>query len=254
MFPPGPANSTALTPVQRAERHARLRGYRGVWPPPPRPRIDTPEELKAVLDRLDRGELTANLVAAAGDHLMQFFRAIPPELFMRLAQRLLKIVLYEELGDPPVRAEDIPAPRVRVRAVQACVRPMLRVLEMVPKLQRLQGDPSPALAQLLQSLHAFFAPFGKGRMGEVAAKLMSMATSATNPETAVRAAAAAAELTVAAMSTLVNAKLGLERAAQAPDPAALAAAHASFKEIECRAAAELARRGAKGDTDGSVAG
>jgi len=254
MFPPGPANSTALLPVQRAEAAARRRGYAGVWPPPPRPRIDTPEELRAVLDRLDRGELTANLVAAAGEHLMEFFRALPPELFLQLAQRLIQIVLWEETPREQRIGTEAPAPRVRIRAVQACVKPMLHVLEMIPKLQRLQGDPSPVLAQLIQSVYAFLAPFGGGRMGQVAAKLLDMATRTVSPDNAVRAASAAAELTVAAMSTLVNAKLGLERAEVAPDAAALEAARVSFKEIDTQAAAELARRRPRGDADVVVTG
>jgi hypothetical protein len=231
----------SLAPVQVAEQHARRRGYRGAWPPPPRPRIDTAEELRAVLGRLERGELTAHLVAAAGDHLIDFFRQIAPDDFRTLAETLIRIVLYGEL--PPQSGpggwSEVPAPRVQIRAVQALVKPMLKVLELLPKLERLQGDPSPVLAHLLECLYAFMAPLGDGRMAQVAAHLLRLGRESGSADTAVRAASAAAELTVAAMTTVVNARLGLERAEKPLDEAARQQARASFAALRARARAQL---------------
>lgn len=231
------------SPLAKAETAARQHGYRFTWPPAPAPRVDTPDDLRAVLARLAAGELSAHLVTAAGRHLMEFFAAVPPETFQQVAQQLVHIVLWEETAaERPGRWREKPAARVRIRAVQAVLKPMLQVIGLLPKLERLRGDPSPVLAALLTSVYAFLGPLGGGRMGQIAAKLMEMAADSSSPDNAVRAAAAAADLTLAAMTTVINTRLGLEKAGGAPvDEAQLAQARAEFQSMLAQAEQKLAR-------------
>lgn len=207
------AQPPATEPRRLAELMARQNGYTGVFPPPPRPRIDSAADLERVLDRIAAGELSANNLAAAGDHIMRFFASVPASRYFALAERLIDIVLFDELPAQrkPAVADGTPAVRVRIRAVQAVLKPMLQVLELAPKLLRQRGAPSNMTVHLYQCVYAFMAPFGGEIMGRVANKLHDLATGSRSAENAVRAAQAAADLTVLALRTLVNASLGLEQ-------------------------------------------
>lgn len=238
---------------EKAEQLARRHGYRGVWPPPPRPRIDDAASLQAELDKLSAGELRSACVAAAGDHLAQFFAGLSPEHFRDFGRMLVRAILWDELPADERResgwgAAGAPTPRVQIRAVQAALKPMLQVIGLVPKLARLKGLPTAMLAHLLTCTHGFLAPFGGDVMPRVAARLFRLATAAASADTAVRAAGAAATLTLTTLETLVSSKLGLEQANAPVDDAALARARADFEAMAAQARADLARGRAAAQT------
>lgn len=242
----------SLSPVQQAEAKARAAGYVGTWPPPPRPRVTTAAELQAVLNRLDAGELSANVVASAGDHLIQFFGALDPEAFRLLGETLARIVLWHGLSDAERRGYDYAqvAPRVQIRAVQACLKPMLQVIDLIPKLARQQRSPSPLLAHLYRCVLAFLAPLGAERMGRIANVLVALATNPRAAETAVRAAQAASELVLKTLDVVATAQLGLERVEIELDADELQRARADLQAIEARAE-EKARRWRGGQNAGA---
>lgn len=226
-----------LSPRQQAEARARASGYVGVWPPPPRPRVTTAAELSAVLERLSAGELSANVVSAAGDHLIQFFAALDPEAFRLLGETLARVVLWHSLSDAERRGFDYAsvAPRVQIRAVQACIKPLLSVIELIPKLVRQQRNPSPLLAHLYRCVLAFLAPLGDEKMSRIANVLMALANNPRSAETAVRAAQAASTLVLKTLDVVATAQLGRERAAVAVDEEQLQRARDDLKVIESRA-------------------
>ena len=222
---------------QAAEQLARQQGYSGPFPPPPLPRVENIDELREVLARMDRGELSANVVRAATSHIMSFFRALEPARFQTVAETLIAIVLFED-EDLPAHIKpwvlrhkiEYPAPRVRIRALQGVLKPMLKMLEMLPKLMRQRGTPSESVAHLLKCIYAFMHPFRDGVMERVANKMLDMAIDpTTSAENAVRAGAAAAELVTGTLGTILSARLGVERAAEECDDELIERIRAEFE-------------------------
>ncbi|MDD4888352.1 MAG: hypothetical protein PHU85_00345 [Phycisphaerae bacterium] len=245
-------------PTALAEQKARSNGYAGVWPPPPRPRVETAQDLERVLAKLTAGELSAHNVAAAGAHLLDFFGALEPERFRQLGEHLRAIVLegdayWRAKNKVPPREDAIPAPRVRIRAVESILKPMLRVLQLAPEMARHRGAPAPLLAHLYRCVLAFVGVFGGGVMGQIADELMALATSGRSTDTNVRAAASATGLVVLAMETGLKGLAALGAAPEEIDAGTqerIRAAQAQFEAMSAKLDEKRARAAAPAPTEG----
>ena len=214
--------------------------------------MHTAAELEALLARMNTGELTASNVAAAGGHLLDFFQALEPEQFALLGNTLVRIALWDARdadGQPLLSAAqrglarytDV-RPRVKIRSVQSALRPMLRLLELAPKLARQRGGDA-LLAHLLRCTYAFLVPFQDGRMAQIARELLDLASSPHSAATAVRAATTALDLVTATVETILRGQV--ETRPEAPDDAGLAAAldkaRAQLIDLQARVQDKLRR-------------
>lgn len=206
-------------PADVAERKARAHGYTGAWPPPPRPAIRTAQDLERVLDNLSAGELASNNVAAVEHHLMSFFGALDPEAFRRLGEQLRAVVLNSE-AFWQAKTQSLlgaPAARVKIRAVQGLIKPLVRILKLAPEIEKQRGEPGPLLAHLYRCVVAFLGPMGDDTMAKLADALVKLALEGKSVENNVRAIATATDLVLMTMETAIGRKIA-PREVAADDP------------------------------------
>lgn len=135
--------------VINAERRARLAGYTGTFPPPPRPRVDTEADFQNLVNGVLAGDCRANLLWQVAVHAGEFFQALKPEYCGELAKTLV------DLAEDPLTPR-----RVRIRAIQAAVRPLISMVARARKLQRLPSGDKTLLTRLEENIKAFIVALG----------------------------------------------------------------------------------------------
>lgn len=226
---------------EQAEAAARASGYTGVWPPPPKPRVDGIEDFKRVLADVVGGDRRANLVSQLAVHAGRFFEQLPPERLRQMARTLIDTAH----GTGTAR-------RVRLAAVKAAIRPILGMIDRIKKLRHTRAIKGSMLAQLEESVGAFIDEFarvdpvsGQTELVRFAELLFTLATDNVSPAgrgDQVRAIDTATTLIMGMMDLIADAQAG-GRASAAPevDESQLAAARAQLKRIEAEIAGELRR-------------
>ena len=132
------------TSLAKAEEHARKAGYDGRFPPPAKPRVDTADEFTGLVGELLAGDRRANLLWQVAVHAGEFFHALQPDHCSQLATMLVTL------------AEDPATPRrVRIRAIQAAIRPLIALTARARKLQRVPAGDKTLLAELEGNIAAF---------------------------------------------------------------------------------------------------
>ncbi len=162
---------SAIPPAQRAEALARRNGFSGEWPPR-RVIITSVEDFAAACEVLQAGDSRAGLVKAVGCALIGIFGALRPADFRGFARSLLAIA-HDRKN----------APRTRLRAVEAAVRPLLDAVRLVDQLRQTDhGAGSMMSAHLKSLIVAFFdelGPSGYARFRDVLLELAQRSRGAT---------------------------------------------------------------------------
>lgn len=232
---------------------ARANGYRGEWPPKP-VTVRSETDLQRVLKDLDAGQLRAANVEAAARHITCYFGSMKPEDFRKLGELFLEIVLFDELSkERRDRFFQVPSVRVRLRAVQGILKPILEVLRLVPLLQKKHASETQELRNLLDHLcrcqYAFLSVFEGETMERVSAKLFQLAQG-TCADTALRAARTALSMISTALKALMETAAEIDKSErkQVTDKR-LAQVERELKQINARVAKKLsnAKRGPEED-------
>ena len=171
--------SERVPPKVWAEQTARARGYDGPWPPRRCPAPQDADDLKAVLSRMDAGELATSNVQTVGTHLSDYFALLSPNHFRNYAETLITIILWEQM--PKTKRPMFkrpPTARVKLRACQTLLRPACDMAKLVPKIQRQEGDKAEQFAHMLRCIAAFIAPFENGILEQVIEEMNRMVTRA----------------------------------------------------------------------------
>lgn len=190
----------------RAEQRARANGYTGTWPPPSKPRVDSPEDLSNIVDQVLAGDRRANLLWQVAVHAAEFFNGLRPEQCEELALEAVSL------------AEDSETPRrVRIRAIQAVVRPLIALTQRARKLERLPAGDETILGKLEANVGAFIGALSQSpndkaagrpaplvRLSQLLYKIGSTTAGEKGREDQVRAITTAMDLTMHMMDAIIN--------------------------------------------------
>lgn len=189
---------------EAAEQRAREAGYAGIWPPPPKPRVDAPEDMHNIVDQLFAGDHRANLLWQVAVHAAEFFDALSPEQCGALARKLIDL------------AEDAETPRrVRIRAIQAAIRPLIQLTHRARKLERVPAGDKTILGRLEANIAAFVGALGTRspdseqpapliRLASILFTIGSQTTGPKGREDQVRAITIAMDLITHMMDAIIN--------------------------------------------------
>lgn len=237
----------------KAEQRARANGYTGLWPPPPKPRVDTPEDLSHIVDQVLAGDRRANLLWQVAVHAGEFFNALAPRQCADLALQAVA------LAEDPATAR-----RVRIRAIQAVIRPLIQLIQRVRKLERVPAGDKTVLAALEANIAAFVGALGssaedqeKGRpaplvrLAKLLYKIGTESTGEKGREDQVRAITTAMDLTTHMMDAIISVRGDLsedeQRERKVVTAEEIERAHAQFTALEVEARRRLEHNKGTGD-------
>lgn len=121
-----------------------------------KPKIETPDDYKEVLAQVETGDHRSRLLTILGGRLGEFYRAMQPEHFRRLARVALGAARDAEN-----------APVARIRAVQAILSPIKEAVDVTYRLQRLNCAEPTIVQHMYTLLQAFYDELGDGEFAEL---------------------------------------------------------------------------------------
>jgi len=220
--------------------HARKNGYTYAWPPPPLPGVRGPDDFRRRIAEINESPgIRSGLLASAAVHAATFFEAIEPADCMALGQRLVDL----SLNRATTRL-------VRLRAIQAAIRPLIEMIRRAARLQTMPDVDSALLERLEANVRAFIEPLGRTVPGrnQSALALMARELVATGSKlhqpgtTTIRAIQTLLAITVSMMDTLLAVRAEVaprQQHKQRPSRAKLRRARAEFAELEAQARSAL---------------
>ncbi|MCK4601042.1 MAG: hypothetical protein KAU28_01155 [Phycisphaerae bacterium] len=231
------------TSLAKAEERARRAGYRGSFPPAPKPRVDTADQFEGLVGQVLTGDRRANLLWQVAVHAGEFFHALQPDHCSQLATVLVKL------------AEDPETPRrVRIRAIQAAIRPLIALTARARKLQRVPAGDQTLLGELEQNIAAFIGSLATNPedsketfppLVRLAQQLFTIGTTTTEKgrEDQVRAISTAMDLITHMMDAIIAVRGDLsEQAARSrsqASPQEIEAARRQLTQLEADVRAKL---------------